>query len=228
MLRMKSRSLQFKIQLLMSIALAIALAVSMLALYRVYGSIQELNRISHEDFETQQAVLRTTIAYRKQVQEWENMLLRARDANAVDQYWKGFLDAEKDAAEFAKEGGSSSPHEDIRAGLEVFMTRHKAAGEAFRKGYATFKDSNFDAQAADGIAREAVDPVLEQIDTMDAAATAWGAKSTAEAVKRAEIGYRLAIMATVLTMAGALVALWIFMRRSVIKPIRQVAAFAER
>src|SRR5689334_20394827 len=104
MVRMKARSLQFKIQVLMSIALAIALAVSMLALSRVYGSIQELNRISHEDFETQQSVLRTTTAYRKQVQEWEELLVRSRDADTADQYWKQLLDAERDAAAFAKDG----------------------------------------------------------------------------------------------------------------------------
>ena len=228
MLRMKSRSLQFKIQLLMSIALTIALAVSMLALARVYGSIQELNRISHEDFETQQSVLRTIIAYRKQTQEWRDLLARSQDADTADQYWKRLLDAEKDVVEFAKDGRSKTPHEDIRAGLDMFVTRHKEAGDAFRKGYAAFQDSKFDARATDSIAREAVDPVLEQLDTVDAAATEWGAKSTAEAVKRAETGYRVAIMATVITMVGTLVALWIFMRRSVIAPIRQVAAFAER
>ena len=59
-MKIKTKSLQFKVLLLMSIALAIALAVSVLALTRVYGSIQELDRISRDDFETQQSILRAT------------------------------------------------------------------------------------------------------------------------------------------------------------------------
>jgi len=73
---MKIRSLQTKVLLLMACSLAVVLAVSLAALSRVYGSIKELDRISREDFETQQAILRTTIAFKQQVQEWKDVLLR--------------------------------------------------------------------------------------------------------------------------------------------------------
>ena len=56
---MKTLSLQMKVLLLVAGAMAISLAVSIAALSRVYGSIQELDRISREDFETQQSILRS-------------------------------------------------------------------------------------------------------------------------------------------------------------------------
>ena len=50
---MNIRGLQFKTVLLMGCAMAVALAVALYSLARVYGSMRELDRISHEDFQTQ-------------------------------------------------------------------------------------------------------------------------------------------------------------------------------
>src|SRR5690349_24879757 len=93
---MKIQSLQLKVLLLMACGLAVVLAVSLAALSRVYGSIQELDRISREDFETQQAVLRTALAFKQQVQEWKDTLIRGSDPAALDQHWKQFLEREKE------------------------------------------------------------------------------------------------------------------------------------
>ena len=142
-MKIKTRSLQFKVIALMSIALAIALAVSVLALSRVYGSIQELDRISREDFETQQSVLRATIAFKQQVQDWKDVLLRGHDPESTDAAWKAFVADEKDVADTVREARSATPHEDVRAALEKFLAMHKSVGETFRKGLEAFKDAKF-------------------------------------------------------------------------------------
>ena len=72
---MKFSSLQFKVLILVAAAMAAAMAVSLFAVTRVYGSIQELDRITREDFQTRQVILRATVAFKNQVQEWENVLL---------------------------------------------------------------------------------------------------------------------------------------------------------
>ena len=47
---MKTSSLQFKVLVLMALSLAVALAVSVFALSRVYGSIQELGGFERSDW----------------------------------------------------------------------------------------------------------------------------------------------------------------------------------
>ncbi|HEY2629671.1 MAG TPA: methyl-accepting chemotaxis protein [Usitatibacter sp.] len=227
-MKLKTKSLQFKVLLLMSVALAIALAVSVLALTRVYGSIQELDRISREDFETQQSVLRATIALKQQVQDWKDVLLRGHDAESVDALWKTFVADEKDVADTVREARSATPHEDVRAALEKFLSSHKAAGETYRKGLEAFKDSKFDPRAGDKATEGVSAGPSAQLSDIEKVASEWGARATAQAVSSAENGYRVAIVGTITALVGALVALWVFFRRAVLAPMAAAARFAER
>jgi len=227
-MKIKTKSLQFKVLLLMSVALAIALAVSVLALSRVYGSIQELDRISRDDFETQQSILRATVALKQQVQDWKNVLLRGHDAESTDAAWKTFVGSEKDVSETAKEARNATPHEDVRASLEKFLAAHKAAGETYRKGLEAFRDAKFDPRAGDKATEGASKAPSERLDDAEKLASEWGARATAQAVNSAETGYRLAIVGTITAMVGALVALWIFFRRAVLAPMGAAGKFAER
>jgi methyl-accepting chemotaxis protein len=225
---MKTSSLQFKVITLMAIAMAVALAVSVFALSRVYGSIQELDRISREDFETQQAINRGSTLFKQQVQEWKDVLLRGADPARLDKHWNAFLKQESAVGETIREARSATPHEDVRKILEKFLAAHKAAGEGYRAGLEAFKASNFDSHVGDK-AVEGVDraPTAMLADAEKSAAE-WGAKATLQAVNSAESGYRVAIAGTILAMFGALVVLWVFFRRAVLAPMEAAARFAER
>jgi methyl-accepting chemotaxis protein-1 (serine sensor receptor) len=225
---MKIRSLQFKVLLLMACGLAVVLAVSLAALSRVYGSIQELDRISREDFETQQAVLRTALSFKQQVQEWKDTLLRGSDPAELDKHWKQFIEREKDVGESAQEARTSTRHEEVSGALVKFIAGHKAAGARYREALEAFKSSKFDPRVADKAVSGLERPLSEALNDIENTATEFGAKATAEAVKRAEAGYRWAIVGTVVALVGTLVALWVFFRRSVLGPIGSAARFAER
>src|SRR5260221_3475075 len=225
---MRTKSLQMKVLLLVAGAMTVSLLVSIFALSRVYGSIQELDRISREDFETQQAILRATVAFKQQVQEWKNVLLRGGDPAKLDLYWQAFLKQEKQVATSAREARSGTPHESVRARLDTFIASQKAAGEGYRKGLEAFKEGKFDPHAGDkavtGIDRAPTNQLME----LEKEATDFGAKATLEAVQRADSGYRVAIAGTVLVMVIALVALWVFFRRAVLAPMGTAVRFAER
>src|SRR5262245_5186756 len=92
---MKTASLQFKLLLIAAAAMGISLLVAVGSLTRLYGSLQEIDRVSREDFDTQQSILRATVAFKQQVQEWKNVLLRGKVSSELDKYWKSFEDQEK-------------------------------------------------------------------------------------------------------------------------------------
>jgi len=225
---MKTSSLQFKMLFLVAAAMSISLAVSIVALTRVYGSIQELDRISREDFQAQAAILQSLANFKSQVQEWKNVLLRGHDPAALDKYWSQFLKAEKDTLSTAREARAELRDAAILAKLEEFATGHKAAGERYRAGLEAFKQANFDPKVGDksvtGIDRA---PAKALEDAQHLAVEA-GAKATSLAVSSAENGYRAAIVGTVGVMLAALVMLWLFIKKTVLSPIGDASRFAER
>ena len=157
---MKTLSLQFKVLLLVAVAMSVAMGVSLLAVTRVYSSIQDLDRISREDTDTQQAILHATFAFKQQVDEWKNVLLRGRDPEQLEKHWNAFLKNEKEVAQGIREARLATPHEGVRAKLEQFLAVHKSAGERYRQALAIFKSSKFDA--AEGYsAVEGIDAILE-------------------------------------------------------------------
>jgi methyl-accepting chemotaxis protein len=224
---MKTSSLQFKVLLIAAGAMLFAVLVGLFALYRVYGSTQELDRISREDFQVQQQIVRGESQFKQQVQEWKNVLLRGKDAAALEKHWNAFARSEKETQETIREARSGTSHEDVRRGLESFLAAHKQAGERYRKGLEIYKEKN-DPFAADK-AVEGVDRgPTQQLNELSVKAEDLGAKAVMTAVQSAERIYRVAIAAIVLAMVAALVVLWLFIRRAVLSPLGDAVRFAER
>jgi methyl-accepting chemotaxis protein-1 (serine sensor receptor) len=224
---MKTSSLQFKVLLIAAGAMLFGVLVAIFALYRVYGSTQELDRISREDFQVQQQIVRGQAQFKQQVQEWKNVLLRGKDAAALDKHWGAFVRMEKETQETIREARSGTSHEDVRRGLEAFLSTHKAAGERYRKGLEAYKEKN-DPFAGDR-AVEGVDRApMQALADIGTKAEDLGAAAVVRAVQSAERIYRIALAAIVLAMVAALVALWLFIRRSVLSPLGDAVRFAER
>jgi methyl-accepting chemotaxis protein len=225
---MKTSSLQFKVLLIVGIAMSIALAVSIASLMRVYGSIQDLDRITRESFESQQAILRASIAFKTQNQEWKNILLRGKDAAALEQHLKGFEKAEKDTANLVREARSASANAEVRAKLEAFIAAHKAAGERYRQGLEAFKAARLEPAAGDQGVKGVDRSVSDLLSEADKLAGDVMAQETVASITKADTAYRVAIIATIATMVLALVFLWFFVRRAVLSPINVAVGFAER
>src|SRR5437868_5532820 len=136
---MKTSSLQFKVLLIGAGAMLFGVLVALFALYRVYGSTQELDRISREDFQVQMQILRGQSLFKMQVQEWKDVLLRGKDPALLDKHWNAFQKLEKDVQETIREARTGTSHEDLRRGLEGFLAAHKQAGEGYRKGLEAYK-----------------------------------------------------------------------------------------
>ena len=225
---MKTSSLQFKMLLLVAGAMAVSLAVSIFSLSRVYGSIQELDRISREDFQSQATILQAAIAFKQQELEWKNVLLRGQDPALLDKHWGQFLKEEKETMSTVREARASIRDSAVLTRLEDFMNAHKAAGERYRKGLEAFKQAKFDAKVGDKAAEGASRIPSQALEDAQRLAVDVGAKATALAVTAAESGYRVAIVGTVLVMFAALALLWLFVRKTVLSPIRDASRFAER
>jgi len=225
---MKSRSIQFKLLALVVLALGLPLATVLFSLNRVYQANGELERISREDFQAQELVLRATVRFEQQIQEWRNVLLRGNEPAALEKHWAAFLQDEADVKAAISEARHAVTYDDLAGKLDDFISAHEDAGQRFRAGLETFKASGFDPRAGDkaldGMDRTATDRLLQA----EASSRERGAKAVTAAVERARNAYVIAAASCVVVIALALVVLWLFVRRSVVRPLHQAIEFAER
>src|SRR4051812_10866528 len=110
---MKTFSLQFKVLLIAAVALAVALGASLVTLTSVYDSIQELDRITNQEFRSQRAILQATVAYKQRVQEWKDTLLKGADPASAEKQWAVFLAAEKHVQDLVDEARASNKNADV-------------------------------------------------------------------------------------------------------------------
>ncbi len=227
-MKSKFRSLQSKVLLLVAAVMAVAIGVGLASVSRVYGTIQDLDRISREDFETQSAILRASVAFKQQVQEWKNVLLRGRDAALLDKHWKAFEENERNAALEMRDARSGTPHDDVRDLLGKALAAHKAAGEGYRTGLAKFRETGGDPFAGDKAVTGIDRPLTAQLAEAQKVAGEFGTRATVGAVKRADQGYWVAIGGMAAAMVITLVALWFYFRRAVLAPMENAVGFAGR
>ncbi len=225
---MNFRSLQFKTVLFMGCAMAVALAVALLSLARVYGSMRELDRISHEDFQTQLALAEAKTALELQSEAWKDVLLHGRNPQAIGGAWKLFESQEGKVKAAVREARASVANPQVAAKLEGFLAAHDAAGLKYRAGLDEFKGSSYDPAAAEKAVGDAVGGPAKVLAEAEGVAADAGAVATVRAVSSAETGYRIAIFGTVAVLVGALAFLWIYLRRSFITPIARAVSFAGR
>jgi methyl-accepting chemotaxis protein len=225
---MKTSGLQFRFLLVVAGFLAVAAAISILSLFKVYEATQTLDRLSREDFDSQLSILQATVNFKVQVQEFKNTLLRGHDPAALDKYWAGFEAAEKATAEEARLARTATTRREVREKLEQFLVEHKAAGEGYRRALEAYKAAGGDPRAGDkavaGIDRAPTRTLLDAEKT----AREMGADAVAQAVKSAENSFRLAIAMTVLVVVLVVLAVWYFVRRSVLLPIESAVSYADR
>jgi methyl-accepting chemotaxis protein-1 (serine sensor receptor) len=225
---MTTRSLQFKLLLLVVLSLGLPLAVVLVSLVRVYSATQELDRIGRSDFQAQETVARATIRFKQQVQEWKDVLLRGSDPAALDKYWTNFTTKEKEVADTVHAARDAIAYDDLRASLDQFLEAHRAAGERYRAGLDAFKAAGFDAKAGDKAVAGVDRPPTELLIAAENIARERGAAAVAHAVEQARNAYLSAIVSTVVVIAVALVLLWGYIRRAIVEPIREAARFASR
>jgi hypothetical protein len=63
----KTTGLQFKMSVIVAGAMLVSLAFATYSLTRVYDAARDLDRITREDSDTQQGILRATVAFKVQV-----------------------------------------------------------------------------------------------------------------------------------------------------------------
>ncbi len=156
---------------------------------REYNSIVSADaRLTQQRSELAAEIQKASVAFKSQVQEWKNILIRGNDDEKLDKHIKGFTKEEADVQEdlakavaFQKAMGQSTKE------LELLQKEHATLGKNYREALVSFKSTDPESgkkvdKLVAGMDREATRQMLE----LAAGVTASFEKSLAESRAKME------------------------------------------
>ena len=207
--------LSLKLPLAFASVLVLVLAAALYGIYSLNRSLTSYGTVVQASNDSERAVGELTVAFKVQVQEWKNTLLRGKDPKNLDKYWSAFSKQEREIAEKAKKLHAVLPDGESKSLVDKFSQAHTKMGESYRKGFEAFKAADFDSAAGDtavhGMDREPV-KLLDEAGNKIAADSAAASAQAAADGKRATI---ISLGLMLLTCVFGIVAGALFSRRIV-------------
>jgi methyl-accepting chemotaxis protein len=149
-----------QLPLALGVALLAASAAGLFGVFQMNDAANTYERLIEVDGAQERQVADALVAFKNQVQNGKDILLRGKDPRQLDKYWTAFQKYEQASQAATERLALELPPSEVRSKLEQFNVLHKEMGQSYRKALDQFKASGFDIavgnQAMDGIDREAV------------------------------------------------------------------------
>ena len=223
-----SSSLRNKLLVLLGIYTLFVVA----AAFYGYGSAKQ-NATSQQqvieiDLASERMALEMVAGFKKQVQEWKNVLLRGSKPDQLKKYWGKFEKQEAGLQQQGKELLALLKDDEAKRLVGRFIESHKAMGKAYRAGLKAFTTAGFDSKVGDkavkGIDREPT-RLLEQAAERISEHAASAIDETAGRAHRDMLISLTTIL--VAALAGFMLFTW-FAQRGIIGPMRGLVSDLKR
>lgn len=136
----------------------IGIAVTLTAAINGFGTLeQELLSESRAAINDVDAARSAQVAFKKQVQEWKDILLRGEDPEKLEKYTKGFMEEETKVDEFLLKLKRSTTDGALKNEIDKFLDVHKSMGEKYRGGIESYKNAGTDKYKAGDKAVKGID-----------------------------------------------------------------------
>ncbi|HEX7690624.1 MAG TPA: methyl-accepting chemotaxis protein [Burkholderiaceae bacterium] len=174
----------------------------------------------------ERAVDQMLVAFKVQVQEWKDTLLRGKDPQALDKHWTAFAKQEAAVDEAARTLLAQLPPGESRDLVGRFAAEHVRMGQGYRQGFDAFKAAGFDPTAGD-VAVKGVD--REPARLLAEAAKRIAAHSAEVSARAAVEAHRATILSVVLMVVGGVVglAVGVAFSRRITKPVEKALEFSQ-
>ena len=218
-------------KLALKLPLAFAAALLLMFASAIYGIVSLNHCINQYNTSVAQNVANERLAsamltaFKLQVQEWKDTLLRGKDPAKRDKYWSAFAEREKTVDDQARDLLAKLPEGQSRTLIEQFASAHQSMGNGYRKGFDAFTAAGFDPTAGDtavaGVDREP-SRLLEQAAQEIAAQSA---SESGKAARNAEHASIISIVLMVIAFAAGLTGAWFF-SRAITSHLNRAVSFA--
>lgn len=222
-----SSSIRNKLFSVVGTAMLLVVGVALGGFWMLYNALIEIESLAEQELANEREILVMVADFKKQVQEWKNVLLRGYDAKKLDKYWNKFEAQEAKLQEAGKVLRARLHSEESRQLVDQFLDAHAEAGPAYRKGLQAYKDNGFDPKAGDkavsGIDR-APTKLLEQASEMIITEAKVALR---ENLNNANHLISIMVVVMLAAIAVALLLLYVMINRQIVVPAKNAAADLE-
>lgn len=170
-----SLSLRNNLLLIALITVAVTSFVAGIGYWRVWMELGHIKAAMQSEIANEHDILAMESGFKKQVQEWKDVLLHGRDAEALKTYWDGFEKEEAETQRLGAKLDSIVRDPEAKSLVGDFLKAYEEMGRAYRRGLEIYKSSSFDAQAGDaavkGIDRRPTELLTQAAERMNVLAT---------------------------------------------------------
>lgn len=149
-----------QLPLALGAALLVASAAGSFAIFETNNAANAYKRLIEVDGAQERQVAEALVAFKNQVQNGKDVLLRGKNPEQLDRYWTAFRKYEQECQHATEKLAAALPPGEARSKIERFNVLHEEMGTSFRRALEQFKASGFDIEvgdrAMDGIDRESV------------------------------------------------------------------------
>ncbi|MFA5677182.1 MAG: methyl-accepting chemotaxis protein [Pseudomonas sp.] len=205
------------LMLVISIASVLALAVEL----RNYRTLIE------GPLATADLVSDANVAFKEQVQEWKNVLLRGADQADLDRYWSQFQASETRVQTLLTQIGALDIEEDLQRRVTALRDMHGQLGPQYRSGLQRFVDSDRDPIAGDSVLRGIDRETTQQLGRL---ADELHQFAASEAQRIREATLRTVILGIVILLGSALfisILASVLLSRRLVTPITDLVGHME-
>src|SRR5579864_8220852 len=147
-----------QLPLALGAALLVGSSAGLSGIFQLNDAAHTYERLIEIDGAQARQVADALVAFKNQVQNGKDILLRGKNPRQLGKYWGAFQKYEQESQAATEKLAVELQPGEARSKIERFNVLHKEMGQSFRKGLEQFKASGFDITvgdlAMDGIDRE--------------------------------------------------------------------------
>ena len=191
---------------LLSAIVVVGLGGSAALMYSLQHNVSSYDGIFETEVAQQDAARVIQVTFKKQVQEWKNVLLRGVDYEAYQNHVKGFHDEERKVREFSVNLQRTLTDEEAAEILNEFVAAHDAMKAGYAKAEAVFAatqgtrpaDADAVVKGQDRAPADLIDRLVDRLKAL--AAEARGQQAAAVANEQKAIGAVVLVLFAVLSL----------------------------
>ncbi len=222
-------SLALRLVGILAVVLIAVMGTSLIQGHRVDDAIARSERDTREAHQATRLALTAQVHFKKQVQEWKNVLLRGADPKLYEKYRGQFEEEEAEVRSATRQLLNLLPPDSVAGNAATaFANAHSRLGTAYRAGLELFDRDRTNPFRVDTSVRGIDRQPTDLLDDVVLGVDAWGNERVESAALHIAAARRDVYLAQAIVFSLAIIFMLAALRSWVVRPVQQAIRLAER